>query len=251
MAQRTNSGSQRVGGSRGDGGRRPGGQGGDAARGGGSGRRPRAAPVKKPFPWGFAVGATVLAVLLAVVLGYAVKNAGSAAPSPLKDADKTVKGIQVASGTLSRVHKDGPLPYPQSPPVGGTHNQIWENCAIYTVPVPNEHAVHSLEHGAVWITYRPDLAPDQLKILTALAQADPKRLLSPYPGLKTPISIQAWGRQLFVSSATDPRLAKFADEFTDGPQTPERGASCSGGTSVTGSTPTTAAASVPAPAPSR
>jgi hypothetical protein len=89
--------------------------------------------------------------------------------------------------------------------------------------------VHSLEHGAVWITYRPDLPADQIAVLSALVEANPSyRMLSPYPGETSPVSLQAWGRRLAVPSATDPRVQRFVDDYTDGPQTREKGAQCSG-----------------------
>ena len=201
-------------------------------------KRGKSAPVKKPFPWGFAAGATVLAAGLVGVLVFAVVNTGSGAPSPLKDADKAVQGLIVApAATLTRNHKDGLQKYAEGPPVGGDHSPVWENCAVYTKPVPNENAVHSLEHGGVWITYQPSLPAADIAKLAALVTGNGYRMLSPYPGLKTPVSVQAWGRQLFVNSATDPRIATFVANFTQGPQTPERGAACTGGTSTTGSTP--------------
>ena len=46
------------------------------------------------------------------------------------------------------------------PPVGGDHNPVWMNCDgdVYKKPIPDVNAVHSLEHGAVWVTYN-DKAP--------------------------------------------------------------------------------------------
>src|SRR5512135_2125538 len=56
---------------------------------------------------------------------------------------------------LARDHAQGAVTYAQTPPAGGNHSTQWQNCGIYTAPVGNEYAVHSLEHGAMWITYRP------------------------------------------------------------------------------------------------
>ena len=63
------------------------------------------------------------------------------------------------------LHATGAISYKENPPMGGTHNAIWQNCGVYEVPIHNEHAVHSMEHGAVWITYRPDLPADQIQSL--------------------------------------------------------------------------------------
>jgi hypothetical protein len=57
----------------------------------------------------------------------------------------------------------------------------------------------------------------------------PYRLLSPYPGLPAPVVATAWGKQLQLPSASDPRLTRFLDAYAGGPQAPERGANCSGG----------------------
>jgi hypothetical protein len=60
-------------------------------------------------------------------------------------------------------HTDGDVDYAQTPPVGGEHNPVWQNCGFYQEPVRDETAVHSLEHGAVWITYSPDIPQDEIE----------------------------------------------------------------------------------------
>ena len=42
-----------------------------------------------------------------------------------------------------------------------------DECGIYDQPVPNERAVHNLEHGAVWIAYQPSLPKAELDELYA------------------------------------------------------------------------------------
>lgn len=130
-------------------------------------------------------------------------------------------------------HLPGPLSYKESPPMGGAHNVVWQNCGIYTVPLHNEHAVHALEHGAVWITYRPDLPAADVQRLQQFA-SDDYMLLSPYPGLPAPVVASAWNNQLKLTGADDPRLPQFIKRFKNNPATtPEFGASCLGGTSAT------------------
>lgn len=135
----------------------------------------------------------------------------------------------------NRAHVAGEVDYDHSPPVGGNHSAVWLNCGIYDSPVANENAVHDLEHGAVWITYLPSLPAAELDRLRALVKASydgPGRyvVLSPYPGQSAPIIASAWGHQLTLQTATDPRLQSFINYFRQGPQTLEPGAPCSGGT---------------------
>jgi hypothetical protein len=67
-----------------------------------------------------------------------------------------IADIQYFSG-LTDEHTSDNVNYVQNPPVGGDHNPAFLNCGIYDQPVENENAVHSLEHGVVWVTYQPDL----------------------------------------------------------------------------------------------
>ena len=130
-----------------------------------------------------------------------------------------------------REHVTTKVDYPQTPPAGGPHNPVWLNCGIYDSPLPNENAVHDLEHGAVWITYRPELPAGQVSTLTALARALKTYVdVSPYPGLPAPVVVSAWGQQLQLPNASDPRLATFITAFRLSSNAPEPGAPCTGGT---------------------
>ncbi len=118
--------------------------------------------------------------------------------------------------------------YTETPPVGGPHDNAWQNCGAYAEPVRNENAVHSLEHGAVWIAYRPDLDQEQIDTLRSMA-AQSYILVSPYPDLSAPVVASSWNHQLQLDSASDERLDQFIRRFKEGPDTPEPGALCSGG----------------------
>ena len=135
-------------------------------------------------------------------------------------------------------HKGGVLTYPLAPPVGGVHNDHWQNCMgdVYTAPVAREHAVHSLEHGAVWVTYSPDLPQDQIDELAGKVRDRDYIFMSPFPGLDKPISLQAWGYQLKVDKADDGRIDEFIGALREN-ATQEPGAVCSGGITEPADTP--------------
>lgn len=143
-------------------------------------------------------------------------------------ASKPIEGLLSVDG-LSRNHTATQTPYPRTPPVGGDHAPRFINCGAYTDPINTWQAVHSLEHGAVWVTYRPDLPQEQLDALTKQAAANRYELLSPFPWLPSPVVASAWGKQLKLDNAEDPRLPVFLEVHLQGPQTPEPGAACSGG----------------------
>jgi len=124
-------------------------------------------------------------------------------------------------------HVETAVTYPETPPTGGEHNPAWLNCGVYDQPVPSENAVHSLEHGAVWITYDPSISATELDALKALLPSD-YTVLSPFEGLPSPIVLSAWNVQLQVENAADPRIAPFFEQYWKSGTAPELGASCSG-----------------------
>ena len=158
--------------------------------------------------------------------GPTVPALAGAAPTTIV-APEGIPGV-VAWGGLSRNHSTANLVYPMSPPVGGDHAPIWQTCGFYDQPIANANAVHSLEHGAVWIAYRPDLTSAEIATIRSLTVSFV--LASPYPGLQSKVVVSAWERQLVLDSVTDPRLAQFISTYVQGPQTPELGAACNGGT---------------------
>jgi len=176
---------------------------------------------RRRFPVGaLVVGGILIAVVVvfvAVVVIDVRERAGSKAPNGVTSFSK-----------LSRGHTKGGVNYAQTPPVGGNHDPGWQNCGFYSQPVRNENGVHSLEHGAVWITYQPVLPRDQVEKLRNLTDKS-YMLASPYPGLPAAVVVSAWGKQLKLDSAGDPRLEQFVSTYRQGPQTPEPGAPCTGG----------------------
>ena len=217
-------------------------------------------------------GGTVIAAVAVVIVVVAVSSSGGgkeAIPAPptgtatVQPAAVTVPNTTGISGVtaydttgwptashngrasqaLGHTHVPGPVKYSVTPPVGGDHNATWLTCGVYDKPVPNENAVHNLEHGAVWITYQPSLPASEVSqlrafvgkqtVLTPAGASSGSRYidLTPYPGLPAPIVASSWGFQLHLSSPSDPRLQQFVNKFRVSQQyTPEYGGPCTGGT---------------------
>jgi hypothetical protein len=155
-----------------------------------------------------------------------LRAATTTVPAPSTSTSTTKPSIEgVQQFAVEAGHTLAPVTYPQVPPVGGPHNPSPQPCGFYDQPVQNERAVHSLEHGAVWITYRPDVDAGEVTALTALARSRSYVLVSPWPqGLPSPVVASAWGVQLQLQSASDPRLAQFVATYAN--KGPERDIGC-------------------------
>lgn len=176
------------------------------------------------------VGLVLVGLLVAT--GCTDDGAGSAGgeqAAPAQPAPEGIDGVVAIRAPGDRRHLDGDLQYPTSPPIGGDHNEIWANCKFYEAPVPDENAVHSLEHGAVWVAYGPDAPAEELTLLAGRIGQETHLMASPYEGLPSAYVLSAWERRLELDSLTDPRFEQFLATYLQGPTTPEEGVACSGG----------------------
>jgi hypothetical protein len=231
-------------------GARPAGKGGGkgpAGKGGGKGRKP-VTPVKVAGGrnWGPILVAGVVVLIAVGIIGYGVYAAArtsNEASTPWAERAAGIEGIvnyreNSDKSITARNHKAGSLQYATNPPVGGDHNARWQNCSgdVYDQPIPKEHAVHSLEHGAVWLTYKQGLPADQVNKLADKVKGQDFLMMSPVADLDKNVSLQAWGYQLKVDTVDDARIDEFIRALRQN-ATVEPDAPCSSGVKVTGNVP--------------
>lgn len=177
-----------------------------------------------------------IAVLLVVTLVVL-----SVVLTPQKEAEEdaftpggegaSITGVETFQN--SPAHVETSVTYPQTPPAGGQHHAAWLNCGVYMQPVPNENAVHALEHGAIWVTYDPAIDEADLEALR-LQLPSTYVVLSPYEGLPSPIVLSAWNAQLQLEDVSDKRIPAFFEEYWQGGTAPEIGSPCTGGIDAPG-----------------
>jgi hypothetical protein len=148
------------------------------------------------------------------------KKPDAARPLP----ENPPNGIEVYPATTNHT-VNGPIDYERHPPTNGDHDPLWQNCGFYEEPVEDRHAVHSMDHGVVWITYRPDLPERQIKSLRPYGQEN-YVILSPYPGQDAPVIATSWRVQLELKGADDPRLRRFVNQFRISELAPLSGNRC-------------------------
>jgi hypothetical protein len=197
-------------------------------------RRGKSIVNQRQTPWGLIAAATAVvlfaaAVVVVVIATHKSSNSTDASNRyrlPEVAAAKAIKGVSYHVEP-NHDHVTTAVKYDTSPPTGGNHSQVWADCSgtVYKNAIANENAVHMLEHGAVWITYKPGLPAAQVATLAKLVDGVDRMAMSPYPGLKTNISLQAWGYQLFVNSASDPRINDFIAALRLNPKTDPENAS--------------------------
>ena len=121
------------------------------------------------------------------------------------------------------------IPFGELPPAGGVHDPAWQNCGIYDQPLNTANVIHSLEHGAVWISYQTDLPAGEVAAIHDAIRGQNYLVVSPYPEQRSPIVLTGWGVQLELESVDDDRFEQFIELYRLGPTTPERGAACTNG----------------------
>ncbi|GIJ69953.1 DUF3105 domain-containing protein [Virgisporangium ochraceum] len=212
-----------------------------AAKGGG--RRPLA-PVKvsQGRNWGpIAMFAAVILVAVGIIgyAGWRVYESALTVSDRVGAIDGAVNFRKSQPDLVKAAqHQSGPIKYEQNPPVAGKHNADWQNCMgeVYDAPIASEHAVHSMEHGAVWLVYNPaKVDAAQKEALAGKVRGKEYALMSPMENLDTTVSVQAWGFQLKTDNPSDKRIDEFIKATRKNAGVEQ--AQCSGGITETGTTP--------------
>jgi hypothetical protein len=215
------------------------------------GAGPRKAPPRKPgksivnqkqTPWGVIISIAAVVLFAGAVVGVVIATkksndsgtgascGGANAPycQPELPAAKQIRGVTYKV-VKNHEHVTSTVHYSTTPPTGGNHSQYWADCdgTVYPNAIANENAVHDLEHGAVWVTYREGLPSSEVDTLASDVTGQQKVLMSPYPDLKSKVSLQAWGYQLFVNNVNDPRITQFIGALAGNSKITPENASCS------------------------
>ena len=79
-----------------------------------------------------------------------------------------------------------------NPPSGGWHYSLTSRKGFFDEPIPDENAIHNLEHGDVWIAYHPRISEDAKKELKKFGFS--KIVITPREANETDIALVAWER---------------------------------------------------------
>jgi hypothetical protein len=152
-----------------------------------------------------------IAVLVVGVAGFFIADKATAEELPGVSMEFNEGRGHVDSGTA--VH------YPTATPTSGTHAEGSPRCGILDQQIPNEFAVHSLEHGAVVIWYQPTLDDATVSELRDIVNRfDHHVILSPNAEMSDPVVATAWLR-LKAYDGADPEIEEFISVYRErGPE---------------------------------
>jgi hypothetical protein len=163
-----------------------------------------------------ACGGSVQSTTTATGLGFPVEtpeDRGVAHLSP-EEVDAVLSG------------EAAPPDYSSVPATSGTHAPVAAPCGIYREEIPEIFTIHTLEHGAVVVYYRPgDVDEATLAEVEELARTMATHIVvAPYTDMPTPVALVAWGHLAARPSLEVEEVRSFWGEYAQ--RGPESGIRC-------------------------
>ena len=187
----------------------------------------------------------VIAALVAVAVWLAFLRGGVPTEIDGNQVQQfSTAGVEVHTSSVEEV-----VEYETAPPVSGRHAINTAPCGTHATQIQNETQVHSLEHGAVGIQFRPDLDPEGIRTIESVVADYENGVFSgPYEGMDSPIVVSSWGRMMELDTADVSTIREYADAFRN--KGPESGAEPCEATENDAFDPDAAASPAPSSLPS-
>jgi len=110
--------------------------------------------------------------------------------------------------------------YNSNPPTSGPHYGQAGDWGIYDEELVDETAIHNLEHGGIWISYK-ELNPNEIDQLKSLAKKYPGRvIMSPRARNDDRIALASWRTILLFEELDLVKIDEFIRKNTN--KSPER-----------------------------
>lgn len=112
--------------------------------------------------------------------------------------------------------------YNSNPPTSGPHFSQPSEWGVYKQELADETLIHNLEHGGVWISYKPGIPEEVRKNLENFYKKwGRKVIVTPRSKNDSDIALAAWNRldKFSVSEYSEERVEKFIKAFRNkGPE---------------------------------
>lgn len=120
-------------------------------------------------------------------------------------------GQEVAIESRNHVPDGTKIDYNSNPPAGGDHYARPQNAGVYDKAPADGNLVHSLEHGAVIVWYKPDVPKLDIEKLQKLYYdaSGSKKIMTPRENLDVPVALASWGRVLKLQTIDEKQIIDF------------------------------------------
>lgn len=171
------------------------------------------------------IGGIALATIVIFVVGIWFLTAQSSQEQT--KLAKPLMGDEIPDQGRGHVPDGTQVQYNSNPPTSGQHYAKWITRGIYDKPQVDGNLIHSLEHGAVILSYKSDLAKEDVeKIKSVFSKASvSKKIMVPRENLDTPVALTSWGRLLklqTIEATSEAKIKEFMETNED--RGPEKGA---------------------------
>lgn len=157
------------------------------------------------------IGGPILVTVIILAAIYVSRD------KPLPKLDPNIPDESVAAEDQGRIHiedNEPHDPYNTNPPTSGSHDATPLTWGVYTEVVPDERAIHNLEHGGIWISYRDEEDQDTIKALEDIAKRYQSHVLLSYrPQNDNLIAVAAWGRLLTLEAVDSDQIFNFIARY--------------------------------------
>lgn len=153
---------------------------------------------------------------------------------------KLLMGEVIADQGRNHVPDGTKEDYNSNPPTSGPHYANPQSGGIYDKPIPDGNLIHSMEHGAVILWYKPIDSTNQNQSTEATDSAKAiglsgqdierlkqifgsasvtKKIMMPRDNMDTPVALTSWGRLLKLSAIDESQIKAFIETNEDrGPE---------------------------------
>lgn len=174
----------------------------------------------------------IIAIIAAsvIILGGAVWLLSSSGQKEQTKLEKPLAGELQQDEGAAHIPNNQTAEYKTNPPTSGPHYAESANAGIYGQAPADGNLIHSMEHGAVIVWYKPQDAAqpaegtesaktkglskeevDKLKEIFS-SQAVSKKIMVPRPNLEeAPIALTSWGRLLRLQGVDEGQIRTFME----------------------------------------
>ncbi len=155
------------------------------------------------------IGVTILLLLFAYISSNKAKQKEQQAVNDLFEKEITLDVQEFKDQGTEHISESGLFEYNSNPPTSGPHYGQAPAWGFYEEPIDDESAIHAIEHGGVWVSYK-NLEQAEIDILEDFAKNNSESVIvTSRDKNESRISAVAWTKLVEFEDIDIDALQKF------------------------------------------